>query len=565
MKNKFSFKTIKSKLIFCFTFILVFFLLYGVYSISSNMKIQNNTEEIMNTQLKLQIANQEAATNFAVELAAVRGYVLSGDDKYLTMLTNYHDLLIENQKTINKLSDVKLSSELSSQTDEWYEKIQNSVIPLYTDEKKMEAVTNLTALDDMGTDIRKGYESLANTRSATISEKGDALLKQTTITQIVSIILPIILFIYGILIAYFTARTISKPIINIMGRMRKLVDGDLTQQPTVVTKRDEIAQLELITNELTEKLHGSLSSVLAVSQNVAQHSHDLAQASDEIKQGSTQISLTMHELAEGTEEQASTASDLATTTENFVSIIHNASEKGVVVYEKSNEVIDLTNNGSSLMQQSTAQMHTIDTIMNDAVVNMTQLNKESEQISTLVQVIDNIAKQTNLLALNAAIEAARAGESGKGFAVVADEVKKLAEQVSTSVTDISTIVQSIQNNTSLVSSSLENGYGEVIKGTEQLQVTNATFDTIRQSVMKMAQDVQSISNDLSQIESSSRSLQTSVDEIASISEESAAGVEETSATVQETSSSMEQISTNADELAQMAQGLNNTVHQFKLS
>ncbi|MEJ9227934.1 methyl-accepting chemotaxis protein [Peribacillus butanolivorans] len=216
------------------------------------------------------------------------------------------------------------------------------------------------------------------------------------------------------------------------------------------------------------------------------------------------------------------------------------------------------------MRNSVQQMKMIDEIVKNAVEQVKGLDAQSKEISQLVQVIKDISNQTNLLALNAAIEAARAGEHGKGFAVVAEEVRKLAEEVTHSVGDITNIVTAIQTGSKTVVHSLEDGYTQVDEGTRQITLTGQTFETINNSVGNMGTKVQHITNDLNYITTNSIRINQAIEDIAAVSEESAAGIEQVSASAQQSSSSMDEITNHARELASAAEQLTDQVKKFQL-
>src|SRR5699024_4273753 len=142
--------------------------------------------------------------------------------------------------------------------------------------------------------------------------------------------------------------------------------------------------------------------------------------------------------------------------------------------------------------------------------------KQSEHISKLVEVVKVIADQTSLLALNAAIEAARAGDQGRGFAVVADDVSKLAEQVTYSVTEITSIVSSIQHETNDVVVSLGKGYEEVKTGIQHIEKTGDRFDTIDSAVSSMVNGVTQVAEHLSEIAIGSEQMNALISDIASV-------------------------------------------------
>lgn len=360
------------------------------------------------------------------------------------------------------------------------------------------------------------------------------------------------------------SKTISNPIKQIAGLLGELSKGDLTVAIKESNRNDEIGQLTEAMQVMKNTLHDTLQQVADASSSVSAQSEELSHSAIEVKAGAEQIAKTMQEITSGTEKQADNTSNLAYTMGIFTTKAQEMSEKGGHIQTSSIEVLGLTNDGQRLMTSSENQMMKIEDIVQEAVRKMDHLDKQTQEISKLVSVIQEVATQTNLLALNASIEAARAGEHGKGFAVVADEVRKLAEQVAVSVTDITGIVSNIQTESSEVTESLQSSYREVEQGTHHIKTTSGTLDEINNAVTEMVGNIKIIAENLSDIAVNSQELNHSIEDIAAISEESAAGVEETAATSQQSYSSMEEVAVGSEKLANLANELNELVRQFKL-
>ena len=134
--------------------------------------------------------------------------------------------------------------------------------------------------------------------------------------------------------------------------------------------------------------------------------------------------------------------------------------------EAADSALNLAQHGRQVVAQTRETISQLADEMVETVQAVSQLEQETQQIGSVLDVIRGVAEQTNLLALNAAIEAARAGEQGRGFAVVADEVRTLATRTHSSTDEIRQMIQRLQE-----------GAGRVVSGITQLQqLSRSTAD-----------------------------------------------------------------------------------------
>lgn len=563
MKNNFRINSIKTKLMVSYLILILMVVGFGFYLIYSMDILEKQSRELSEQDIQVMESEFSVLGILTQQQGELRGYLLTGEEKYKQIYLGLKEPSLNIQKVLLEKVDNPEIIEVYEQTDLIYQLVEEKFFIAYEEGNIEEAQDILTnEIDPLLVNVVGKMTDIARAKGEESKKNGINALKVVEKTSHYSIIFGFVLLVIFIFLSIVVPRIIARPINQLKERMDLIANGDLSHEPLKIRSNDEIGRLINSSNQVNESLQQMIKNINLVSESLSIQSTNLSRTSFEVKEGSNQVAITMQELASGATTQVNITNALSTSMGVFSSEVKNANRSGKEIYLSSQQVLDLTQKGSDLMDLSVNQMGQIEQIVKESVQKVKRLENQSQEVNKLVGVIKAIAEQTNLLALNAAIEAARAGEHGKGFAVVADEVRKLAEQVSLSVGDITVIVSNIQNETKIVTSTLENGYKDVEGGRNQIIVTGQTFKEIKESLTGMALGIQSISHTLGNIDTKSESINRSILEIATVSEESAAGIEETSASVEQSSSSMEEVALSAKHLNELASNLKQLINKF---
>lgn len=229
-------------------------------------------------------------------------------------------------------------------------------------------------------------------------------------------------------------------------------EGDLTQR-IPVEMDDDLGKLAKSFNLVLENLQSMIGSIQQLTRELGTGASDLARAAKDNSDGVTRQTDSISMVATAINEMQSAIEEVAGNASRAAEITREAEEKG--------------KNGARIIRSSSEQVHRLAAQISKAVEVIRKLSDDSDNITSVLDVIRGIAEQTNLLALNAAIEAARAGEQGRGFAVVADEVRTLAQRTGQSTEDIQTMITTLQTGVADIVSVMETGSKEASE-TEKL-------------------------------------------------------------------------------------------------
>lgn len=368
------------------------------------------------------------------------------------------------------------------------------------------------------------------------------------------------------IIAVLIAVKLTRPITRITESVTKLSELDFTndgQLKAFVNRKDETGAMARAAVALQEQLNEVIRAIKNQSQELYAASESMNSSAGEISRSVEQVEKAVTEIADGATSQAQ---ETQTATENIIVM-------GDMIAETNHEVEDLRTNARAMRSagekaiEILGELNSINQQTKDAIqVIYDQTNRTNGsvvEIKKATDIITDIAEETNLLSLNASIEAARAGEAGRGFAVVASQIQQLADQSNASASQIATTIGSLITEFEETMKTMEAVKQVIAKQDEDVANTEKAFGDVKEGISKSIDSIRIIIDKTEKLDEARVKVVDVVQNLTAIAQENAASTEETSATVAEVSSIMSNVADNASNLHTIANGLDDSVKNFR--
>ncbi|MBB1473843.1 MULTISPECIES: methyl-accepting chemotaxis protein [unclassified Luteimonas] len=326
----------------------------------------------------------------------------------------------------------------------------------------------------------------------------------------------------------------QEAIMRLLDEMGSLAEGDLTVKATVT---------EDMTGAIADSINFAVEQLRSLVQTINDTSVQVASSAQETQ------ATAMH-LAEAAEHQAQEINSASDRINEMAQSINQVSRNSAESADVAQRSVQIATKGAGVVRETIAGMDSIRDQIQETSKRIKRLGESSQEIGSIVELINDISEQTNILALNAAIQAASAGEAGRGFAVVADEVQRLAERSSNATKRIESLVQTIQSDTNEAVSSMEQTTSEVVAGARLAEDAGTALGEIESVSTSLASLIEGISSASQQQSAAATNITATMNTIQSITAQTSQGANQTAESI--------------GNLAQLAADLRRSVADFKL-
>jgi methyl-accepting chemotaxis protein len=415
--------------------------------------------------------------SFAIGLANIRAYLLSGDSKFSDVFDAKWQVNEARFRQISSMTDIMTSTQARAWTEYSNVRAEFIIYPPLMFTQRSSPDWNL-ANYWLGTkaapkakaimDIIEGMRINQNKLKVIDIEMLD---QEIFNLQIAVLFCGIISLIVGILVTHFISNSVTRPLSLIVTRAKEIANGDLMGNKIEPKGNDELTELTHAMNDM----HASLRDII---QGVSNSAGELSSSALQLQNSALQTSQGMESQQNETEQVAAAMNEMSAT---VLEVSRNAS----LAAKSASEADKASAQGYSLVSQNMDGINQLARSIGTTSQAINKLGEDTNSVDNIVAVISEIADQTNLLALNAAIEAARAGEQGRGFAVVADEVRTLASRTQKSTEEIRTMLDQLKTGAKDAVQAMDEGQAQAQNSVEQAKNASDAITEISHVVTKI--------------------------------------------------------------------------------
>lgn len=326
----------------------------------------------------------------------------------------------------------------------------------------------------------------------------------------------------------------QQAIMRLLDEISSLGEGDLTVKASVT---------EDMTGAIADAINYAVDELRNLVTTINDTSVQVAASTQETQATALQLA----EAAGHQADQITTASDRISEIATSIDQVSKNSTESAEVAQRS---VQIATEGAGVVRETIRGMDQIRDQIQETSKRIKRLGESSQEIGSVVELINDISEQTNILALNAAVQAASAGEAGRGFAVVADEVQRLAERTSSATRRIESLVQTIQADTNEAVSSMEQTTAEVVSGARLAEDAGTALGEIERVSNDLNNLIKGISTAAQQQSSAALDITQTMGVIRQITSQTSLGAGQTAESI--------------GHLAQLAADLRRSVADFKL-